>query len=192
MDRVLISVAGPDKAGVVYSVAEAVNELECNFVDMSQTTVDDQFSSMMIVSRPEGVTNEQIKDKVLEIFKNRGFEMSVVVMECKHGESVKTIGEPFVMTVDGQNSRGLLLAFTRIFYESGINIDSFRSIDQSVFDTEIQKSEKYLFVFEITIPPTVDRKALHRTLNDIAAERNLRLSLQHRQIFEAVHRVTIA
>ncbi|MCD8340144.1 MAG: amino acid-binding protein [Burkholderiales bacterium] len=167
-------------------------ELKCNFVDMSQTTVDDQFSSMMIIEKPTNVTKAQIQEKIQEIFKNREFEMSVVVMDCIPGMGKIPAGEPFVVTVDGNNSRGLLLAFTRIFYEGGINIESFRSIDQSFLDPEIGQAQKYLFVFEISIPPTLDRKALHRTLIDIANERNLRVSLQHRQIFEAVHRVTIA
>ena len=36
MDKILVTVAGPDRAGVVYSVAEALSKLNCNFVDMSR------------------------------------------------------------------------------------------------------------------------------------------------------------
>ncbi len=193
MEKVLVSVAGPDRAGVVYSVAEAVFKLDCDFVDMSQTTVADQFSSLMIVNKPETVSKEAVQQSILEVFANRGFEMSVVVMDCKEGKASQTEGEPFVVTVEGENIRGLLLPFTRIFYEGKINIDSFRSIDQSSFDLGNRgNSKKVLLVFEITIPFDVDRKALHRTLRDITKEHHLSMSMQHRQIFEAVHRVTIA
>ncbi len=192
MEKVLIAVAGPDKAGVVYSVAEAVFELKCDFVDMSQTTVDDQFSSIMIVNKPKEVSNEELQKAVLDVFKGRGFNMSVVVMNWLPGSDSKTAGEPFVITLDGHNSKGLLFAVTRIFYEGRINIDSFRSIVQPPADTDSSKSEKLLLVFEVTIPFEVDRKALYRTLSDIAKERKLSVSMQHRQIFEAVHRVATA
>ncbi len=191
MEKVLIAVAGPDKAGVVYSVAEAVSGLKCDFVDMSQTTVDDQFSSIMIVNKPKEVSNEELRKAVLENLKSRNFHMSVVVMDWLPGADSKTVGEPFVITIDGHNSKGLLFVVTRIFYEGRINIDSFRSIVESGGSDE-SKPEKLLLVFEVTIPFEVDRKALYRTLLDIAKERNLSVSMQHRQIFEAVHRVATA
>ncbi len=192
MEKVLIAVAGPDKAGVVYSVAEAVSGLKCDFVDMSQTTVDDQFSSIMIVNKPKKVSNEELRKAILEVLKSRNFHMSVVVMDWLPGTDSKTVGEPFVITIDGHNSKGLLFVITRIFYEGRINIDSFRSIVESSAGSDDPNSEKLLLVFEVTIPFEVDRKALYRTLSDIAKERNLSVSMQHRQIFEAVHRVTTA
>ncbi|MCD8340300.1 MAG: hypothetical protein LUC43_08935, partial [Burkholderiales bacterium] len=66
MDKVLISVAGPDRAGVVYSVAEAVYELKCNFVDMSQTNVVEQVSSMMIMDKASHVTKARFEDNIPE------------------------------------------------------------------------------------------------------------------------------
>ncbi len=192
MEKVLIAVAGPDKAGVVYSVAEAVAGLKCDFVDMSQTTVDEQFSSIMIVNKPKTVSNEELRKAILEVLQSRNFHMSVVVMDWLPGADSKTVGEPFVITIDGHNSKGLLFVITRIFYEGRINIDSFRSIVESSASSDDSKSEKLLLVFEVTIPFEVDRKALYRTLSDIAKERNLSVSMQHRQIFEAVHRVATA
>lgn len=188
MDKILVTVTGPDRAGVVYSVAEALSKLNCDFVDMSQTTVADQFSSIMVVNKPKNVSKKEVHDGVEAVFSKRGFNMWVDVLDYQPGAVFHTEGEPFVVTVDGTNSKGLLLAFTRIFFEGKINIDNFRSINQEGFDG----IEKVLLVFEITVPFDIDRKALHKTLSDIAKDHHLSLSMQHRQIFEAIHRVSVA
>lgn len=188
MDKILVTVAGPDRAGVVYSVAEALSKLNCNFVDMSQTTVADQFSSIMIVNKPKDISKEKVHSEIVKIFEKRGFNMWVDVLDYQAGSVFHTDGEPFVVTVDGKNGKGLLKAFTRIFFEGKINIDNFRSINQDSFDGV----EKVLLVFEITVPFDIDRRALHKTLSDIAKEQGVSLSMQHRQIFEAIHRVSVA
>lgn len=95
--------------------------------------------------------------------------------------------------MDGTDSRDILTAFTRVFYEGRINIDSFRTIEVKLDDAGNPLPQpRVLLVFEVTVPPEVDRKALSRTLSDIAHDRHLSMSMQHRRIFEAVHRVSIA
>ena len=48
-----------------------------------------------------------------------------------------------------------------------------------------------LLVFEVTIPLAVDRRALHAVLRDRARSMGLRTNMQHRDIFEAIHRVAV-
>ena len=81
MDKILVTVAGPDRAGVVYSVAEALSNLNCNFVDMSQTTVADQFSSIMIVNKPKSLSKEEVHSEISKIFNKRGFNMWIDVLD---------------------------------------------------------------------------------------------------------------
>lgn len=51
------------------------------------------------------------------------------------------------------------------------------------------RNGRALQVFEVSLPLSIDRSALRRTLEDKAGEMGLRVSMQHRDIFEAVHRV---
>ncbi len=193
MEQVLVAVTGPDRSGVVYTVAEALHKLKCSFVDMDQTTVRNQFSSIMIVEKQEALSKEEIRSAVNHALEEKQYDMSVLVRECVPGKAVITKGEPFVLTVDGKESKEIILAYTKIFLESKINIDSFRSIENVANeDGEVISRGKDLLVFEVTIPFEVDRKALHRTLYGIAKDHNLSMSMQHRRIFEAVHRVTTA
>ena len=81
--------------------------------------------------------------------------------------------------MDGTDSRDILTAFTRVFYEGRINIDSFRTIEVKLDDAGNPLPQpRVLLVFEVTVPPEVDRKALSRTLSDIAHDRHLSMSMQ--------------
>ena len=105
--------------------------------------------------------------------------MWVDVLDYQAGSVFHTDGEPFVVTVDGKNGKGLLLAFTRIFLKVRLT--------STTFVLSIKKAltvlRKFLLVFEITVPFDIDRRALHKTLSDIAKEQGVSLSMQHRQIF---------
>ena len=44
-------------------------------------------------------------------------------------------------------------------------------------------------MFEVALPLSLDRSAFRRTLEDKARGMGLRVGMQHRDIFEALHRV---
>ena len=46
-------------------------------------------------------------------------------------------------------------------------------------------------VFEVSIPTDLDTRSLHRVLLERAKSLGLSLTMQHRDICEAVHRVTV-
>ena len=193
MKRILVAVTGPDSFGVVYTTSDTLNKLGCSIIDMDQTTVRNEYSAIMIVDKPESVGDDEVAKIIKEALKGKGFDMSVLVRDYVPGEATVTQGEPFVLTVDGTDSRDILTAFTRVFYEGRINIDSFRTIEVKLDDAGNPLPQpRVLLVFEVTVPPEVDRKALSRTLSDIAHDRHLSMRMQHRRIFEAVHRVSIA
>ncbi|WP_251452323.1 ACT domain-containing protein [Parasutterella muris] len=194
MKQILLAVTGPDSFGVVYTTASALSKLGCNFINMNQTTLCNQFSSLMIVEKPEELSNEDIQQSVKKELCEKGFDMSVTTRDIVRGEETLTEGEPFVITVDGpqEGSKDILTAFTHVFYEGRINIDSFRSIEQPTDeDGKPLEKARVLLVFEVTVPFDADRKALHRTLADIAHDRHLSMSMQHRRIFEAIHRIIV-
>ena len=173
MKRILVAVTGPDSFGVVYTTSDTLNKLGCSIIDMDQTTVRNEYSAIMIVDKPESVGDDEVAKIIKEALRGKGFDMSVLVRDYVPGEATVTQGEPFVLTVDGTDSRDILTAFTRVFYEGRINIDSFRTIEVKLDDAGNPLPQpRVLLVFEVTVPPEVDRK--------------------HRRIFEAVHRVSIA
>lgn len=102
-----------------------------------------------------------------------------------HGEP----GEPFVITVDGEDGLNVVASFTRIFAENKVNIENMKALMPDVPEDQPESRRRALQVFEISLPLSIDRTALRRTLEDKARDMGLRVSMQHRDIFEAVHRV---
>ena len=58
MNRIVISVIGRDCPGVVYAITSALAKEKCNVEQLSQTILKGQFASIVIISAPEGVTEE--------------------------------------------------------------------------------------------------------------------------------------
>ena len=73
---------------------------------------------------------------------------------------------------------------SRIFAQHSINIESLKAILGE------GGSQHALFVFEVMVPEDVDLGRLRRELVVEGRNHDLRVSVQHRDIFEAVHRVS--
>ena len=92
--------------------------------------------------------------------------------------------EPFVVTADGPDKPGLIAAMSRVFARHGVNIESLKAILGE------GGTNQALFVFEVMVPNSVDMGRLRRELDCEGQKIGLRVSAQHRDIFEAVHRVS--
>lgn len=86
------------------------------------------------------------------------------------------------MTVDGEDRFEIIAAFSKIFADQKVNIENLKALMP-------EEEKRALLVFEISLPMEIDRNALRRTLKDKARTLGLQLSMQHRDIFEALHRV---
>ncbi|MEF9942906.1 MAG: ACT domain-containing protein [Burkholderiaceae bacterium] len=188
MNRVIVAVIGLDSPGVVYTVSTALSHLECNIEEMSQTTLKNQFASIFLVSKPAGLANAALEAALAAAIAAKKMHLSLVIRDHEEEPAVidAPLAEPFVVAVDGHDRNDIITSFSGIFAEQGINIDNLRALKPEGEDG------KALLVFEVSLPLAIDRRALHRTLADRAASLGLAMSMQHRDIFEAVHRVLSA
>lgn len=88
-----------------------------------------------------------------------------------------------MVTVDGPDRPGLIAAMSRVFARHGVNIDSLKAVLGQ------EHSNHALFVFEVKVPEKADLGRLRRELASEGQAQGLRVSVQHRDIFEAVHRI---
>ena len=84
--------------------------------------------------------------------------------------------------LDGEDRFEIIAAFSKIFADQKVNIENLKALMP-------EEEKRALLVFEISLPMEIDRNALRRTLKDKARTLGLQLSMQHRDIFEALHRV---
>ncbi|MBR6624941.1 MAG: amino acid-binding protein, partial [Mailhella sp.] len=101
MNRIVISVIGRDCPGVVYAITDALAKEKCNVEQLSQTILKGQFASIVIISAPEGVTEEQVQRVVSLSLEARNMDLTVAAryFEVETFDSGEET-EPFVVTVN--------------------------------------------------------------------------------------------
>lgn len=77
-NRVIISVIGPDKVGIIAGVANILSENKINILDISQTTVQEFLVMTMIGDMEKSIVNlVQLKEKLDEKGKEIGVKINV-------------------------------------------------------------------------------------------------------------------
>ncbi len=190
MSKIAVSILGIDCPGVVYLVSSTLSALECNIEEISQTILKGQFAAIFIAEKPDSLPEDKVHSGLVKAIDARDMSLSVIVRSLDeeavyHGEP----GEPFVITVDGEDGLNVVASFARIFSENKVNIENMKALMPDLPEGQPDAKLRAVQVFEISLPLSIDRTALRRTLEDRARDMGLRVSMQHRDIFEAVHRV---
>ncbi len=187
MNNIAISVIGRDCPGVVSAIAAAVAREHCDIVEMTQTLLKGQFASIVIVSAPDHVTDEALQKAVHLETSGRGLELTVAARTFDEGEvfSAGEGTEPFVVTVIGAHASDILVSLTAVFAENKINIENLRALQAE------NGGAGSIFVFEVSLPLSIDRNAFRRMLQAKARQNSLEISMQHQDVFEAIHRVPV-
>ena len=73
-NKVVVTVVGKDKKGIIAAVSTALTEYDVNILDISQTIVDGYFNMMMVVD----VSNAEF-DKLATGLKETGEEIGVII-----------------------------------------------------------------------------------------------------------------
>lgn len=184
MRKFTISFLGRDCPGVVAAVSRLFGEISCNIEAMSQTMLQGEFAAIFVVSAPEGLSRENLEKFLRDGLARAGVDLSLLArpaVEHAWGEGIEC--EPFVATVDGPDGPGLIGAISSVFGRHGVDISNLTAIlGEKAFG-------QALFVFELLVPKSVDLGRMRRELRHEAEKLHLRLSLQHRNIFEAVNHV---
>ena len=183
VNRIVISVIGRDCPGVVYAITDALAKEKCNVEQLSQTILKGQFASIVIISAPEGVTEEQVQRVVSLSLEARDMDLTVAaryfeVETFNSGEET----EPFVVTVNGSDQAEIIAMFSGIFAEQKVNIENLKAL---------RTNDECVLVFEVALPMSINRNAFRQMLQAKARSVGLSISIQHENIFEAIHRVPI-
>ena len=183
VNRIVISVIGRDCPGVVYAITSALAKEKCNVEQLSQTILKGQFASIVIISAPEGVTEEQVQRVVSLSLEARDMDLTVSAryFETETFNSGEET-EPFVVTVNGSDQAEIIAMFSGIFAEQKVNIENLKAL---------RTNEECVLVFEVALPMSINRNAFRQMLQAKARSVGLSISIQHENIFEAIHRVPI-
>lgn len=183
MQKYTASFLGRDCPGVVAAIGRLLEDSGCNIEEVTQTILSGEFAAIFVVSAPAD-SAEELRASLTAGLASASVDLSVLVRPAiKDQWTAGEGGEPFVVSVDGPDGPGLIAAMSRVFARHGVNIESLKAILG-------EGGEQHaLFVFEVMVPAAADLGRLRRELASEGRQHGLRVSVQHRDIFEAVHRV---
>lgn len=183
MKKIIISVLGHDRPGIIAAVSEELFQSGCNIEDVSQTILQTEFAGVFIASVPESLTSDDLLARLRKKLDPRGLSVLLSEMESR-GVWESPSSEPFVITTLGPDRPGLVAGITGLLASFGINISNlkavFRGGDNPTANT---------MIYEVDIPTALDMNRFRGALYQRGLELGLDVSLQHREIFEAIHRV---
>ncbi len=183
MSKIIISVLGHDRPGIIAAVAEVLFLNGCNIEDVSQTILQTEFSGVFIASVPDPLKPDDLLDHLCKKLAPMGLSVLIRKMDATGvWEAPET--EPFVITTMGPDRPGLVAGITELLARFGVNISNLKAVFRGGDDPH-----ENTMIYEVDIPVSVDQKPFREALYERGRELGLDISLQHSEIFEAIHRV---
>lgn len=189
--KIAVSLLGLDCPGVVHVVAATLARLAYNIEEISQTILKGQFAAIFIAQHDGEGSLDEVRAVLEEALREKNMDLSVIVRPFEEKDIYSVSGcEPFVITLDGEDRTSMVASFTRILADQKVNIENMKALMPEPDNPHLVNAPRHaVLIFEIALPPQVDRQAFRRTLEDRARSMGLRASMQHRDIFEALHRI---
>lgn len=186
MEKVIISVVGHDRPGIVAALSNALLALECNIESVSQTILQSVFGAILIAAAPAGLTRQELRTSLEKAVSHLSLDVTVKPFPVGQapGGNKPSVGDPFVITTMGPDRKGLVAATTKVMAEHGVNITNLKAVFKGG-DNPLDN----LMIYEVTIPGQVVLSDLYRDLEAAAAGLGLLINIQHRHIFEAMNRI---
>jgi len=189
MKKVIISVLGQDRPGIIAAVSGILFENDCNIENVSQTILQSEFAGIFIATTPDDLSAESL---------HKYFEQGLAPLNLYAHikpvsqtefmpESLKVLlqdAEPFVITTRGPDRKGLVAEITRVIARYGVNVTNLQAVFKGGDDPN-----KNIMIYEVDIPALTDQQSLYADLREKADKLNLTVSIQHRNIFEAINRI---
>jgi glycine cleavage system transcriptional repressor len=183
--KALVTILGEDRPGIVYAVSKAMNDLECNIEEVSQTILQTEFAGLFIVSMPVQISREALSTHLEKELSSMQLNIGVkdFTPPSQPTWASEQITEPFVITLRGRDRLGIIPGMTGVIAGFDVNIETLKAIAEQDDPTRV------IVAFEVAVPESVHHRAFREALQFKAAELEMELSVQHRDIFEAIHRI---
>ncbi len=184
MEKIILTVLGHDRPGIIAAVSKSLHDLDCNIENVSQMVLQSEFAGLFVITGPEASSLDSIEDGLrkelapLELDVNAKFLASQVI-ECSGADC-----EPFIITTTGPDKKGLVANITGVLAQYDANVTNLKAVFEGGDDPG-----RNIMVYEVAMPVDADSTALKESLRNKAAELGLDVSIQHRNIFDAVNKI---
>ncbi len=184
MQKAVITILGHDRPGIIAAAARLMSDNHCNIENVSQTILQTEFSGVFIVALPENLTIEALQGILQAGLQHMNLNAHVKAIDQDDRIYELPKSEPFIITTKGPDRRGLVAAITAILASHNVNVTNL----QAIFKGGCRPGDN-IMIYEVDVPLETDSSILNRRLREKAAELDLSISIQHRNIFQTINRI---
>lgn len=178
--RYAVSVLVEDRIGALHDTTSAMSEMGANIDGISQTVVEGYFTVILTVSFPENVECGAV-ERAIESNFNAG-EANIIVRPY-HDKSLPDPvpdGERYMLTLAGTDAPSIMKTVTGFLASKSINIEDWYVVFHGSHVTHVGA---------IRVPRQLDLQELQDQLQAVLSKLNLKIGLQHENIFRATNEV---
>jgi glycine cleavage system transcriptional repressor len=184
MRKVIITILGQDRSGIIAAVSKVLFEQNCNIENVSQTTLQFVFAGIFIATMPGDLPLESLHKSLDAEMAPLGLDVHLTLLEPDAAPILPQQDEAYIITTKGPDRKGLVAGISEVIARFEGNITNL----QAVFKGGADPGDN-IMIYEVDIPRQIDQQSLYRELKRRANELKLEIDIQHRNIFEAMHRI---
>ncbi|MCG6881506.1 MAG: hypothetical protein LJE96_20465 [Deltaproteobacteria bacterium] len=179
--RYAITVICEDRVGLVGQFTGAITRLGGNIEVLDQNVRLGYFVITLMATFDTGVTAETVRNGLLKIDAAGTPAISVLP---RRETSIPPAGHgaPFVLAVAGIDVPGNFSMVTTCLARYDINVESLACRTNE---------DRFTIIGELTVPRNVDAKTVRLELTELLADRQVKVSLMHSDIFDATNRISM-
>ena len=178
----ILTVLASNRTGILAALANALDELGGNTLDVSQAVIRQFFTMIVAAEFPENRDPDVIVDHIRAVCRPYGAKVSL--KDPSDEEVFESADDPvekqrYVLTIAGPDRPGVLRFIAHRLAQHGIDL----------VDLQGQRREEdrtFLFSMELDAPLGIDSLQLRRELEIEFMSDSITVSLQHRRVLAAL------
>lgn len=182
--QMIISVMSKDRPGIIASVTGAIYRLGGDVADLNQTVLCGYLTMILSASFEPEVTKEDLLAAISHIKTDCKFEVSIKEITQTPEETAGQLpAETYILTVQGPNKAGIVHGISQFCFEHNINI-----LDLAT----TLKNDQYTMALQLDLTRSVSSvETLQKELEEYSQQSNLTVMIQHNDIFQVTHEVSL-
>ena len=184
-EQFVISIMSRDRVGIIYEISKALGELGGNIADVRQSVLCGYFTMILLASFPLKVTKRAVERKLAEVDANSETVIESAVKKVEGSALALFSPTPenaYVLTATGVDRVGIVARVTHFCVQHNINI---LDLSTTVSDGA------YVMILVLDLDRCDSISEVRNGLQKLAHETDLKLVLQHYDIFKAVNEINL-
>ncbi|HVM32382.1 MAG TPA: ACT domain-containing protein [bacterium] len=169
---VALSAIGEDKPGIVATLSKVLFENQCNLEDSSMTRLKDDFAVLLLISLPESLPLEKLRQALEPVTRALGLTLSLRELSPAAGAARPSQVLNYTLVVYGLDHPGIVYRVSQCAADSKVNITDLRT-----HVTQSGDKPLYSLVMELEIPGSQTVGHFQEKLNQLKGELKVDITL---------------